>query len=80
MHSHLTITVAAITLAGSISVYTARDSQPTTPAPQAAEVKARLNALPPAVKATVEAETRNATLKGVSEEKETARPSMSWNR
>ena len=37
---------------------------------EAAESKVALKNLPPAVRATVEAETKNATLKGVSKEKE----------
>jgi uncharacterized membrane protein YkoI len=39
-------------------------------AQQPAESKVQLKNLPPAVRATVEAETKNATLKGVSKEKE----------
>ena len=38
--------------------------------PEAAEAKLQLKDLPPAVRATVEAETKNATLKGLSKEKE----------
>jgi len=70
MRSHPTITLAAITVVVTISIQTAPAAQAAAPMPQGADVKARLNSLPPAVKATVEAETRHATLKGVSEEKE----------
>ena len=40
----------------------------------------QLKDLPPAVRATVEAETKNATIKGISKEKEKDRPSTSWSR
>jgi hypothetical protein len=49
---------------------TAKAAPPKTTAAATTESKVSLKDLPPEVRATVEKETRNATLKGVSKEKE----------
>lgn len=64
-----------------LAISSAFAGQPAAPAPaqkkaapaakkEAGEGKLQLKDLPPAVKATVEAETKNATLKGLGKEKE----------
>lgn len=55
---------------GSASPQSAESARAAGPAAQKAGARNALEALPPAVRATVEAETRNATLKGVTKERE----------
>ena len=69
MRNDLTITLVAIAFIEILCAQTAF-AKPAAAAPKQVDGKADLNSLPPAVKATVEAETRNATLKGVSKELE----------
>jgi uncharacterized membrane protein YkoI len=70
------IAILAITLAATLGGQTppATQQKPSVrvraSTVEAADGKIQLKDLPPAVKATVEAETKNATLKGLSKEKE----------
>ena len=69
MRNDLTITLAVLAFSGNLSAQ-AGARTPASAAPSQAGGAVGLNGLPPAVKATVEAETRNAALKSVSREQE----------
>lgn len=72
MRNDLTITLAVLAFSGNLSAQ-AGARTPASAAPSQAGGTVGLNGLPPAVKATVEAETRNAALKSVSREQENGR-------
>jgi uncharacterized membrane protein YkoI len=63
--------LVAVALATGLNAQTATaPAKPGAAEKKAADVKVKLADLPPAVKATVEAETKGATLKGLSKEQE----------
>jgi len=69
VRNDLTITLAVLAFSGNLSAQAA-PATPASAAPGQAGGTVGLNDLPPAVKATVEAETRKAALKSVSREQE----------
>lgn len=69
MARSLSALIVPLALAASLSAQTPSPQQPAIATARAVDPYAALDALPPAVRVTVESEIRGATLKGVSEER-----------